>query len=171
MPGLTSSQTVGPYFHLGLIRDGQSNLVRADTKGERIAIEGLVTDGPGTPVTDAMIEIWQANASGKYAHPADTQDKPIDPAFQGHGRVGTDQNGRFRFSTIKPGPVPAPQHAMQAPHLEISIFMRGLLDRLVSRIYFPGEAANADDPILKSVGPSRQETLIARKAKDRKSVV
>jgi protocatechuate 3,4-dioxygenase, alpha subunit len=113
-------------------------------------------------VPDAMIEIWQANATGKYAHPEDLQDKPLDVGFKGHGRVATDQSGKFHFTTVKPGPVSGPENAMQAPHLEISIFMRGLLKQLVSRIYFPGESANSSDPILKLVDPTRRATLIAR---------
>jgi protocatechuate 3,4-dioxygenase, alpha subunit len=113
-------------------------------------------------VPDAMIEIWQANAAGKYAHPEDPQDKPLDPEFKGYGRVATDQHGKFRFTSIKPGPVPGPGNKTQAPHLEISIFMRGLLKQLVSRIYFPGDSANSSDPILNLIDPTRRETLIAR---------
>ena len=99
MTGLTSSQTIGPFFHHALLRDGQSTLAQPESRGERIVIEGLVTDGAGTPVTDAMIELWQANAAGRYDHPADTQDKPVDPAFHGFGRARTDMAGLYRFET------------------------------------------------------------------------
>ena len=162
MPGLTSSQTVGPYFHLGLMRDGQSILVQADTKGERIAIEGLVTDGQGTPVTDAMIEIWQANAAGRYDHSTDTQDKPLDPAFHGFGRTATDATGLYRFETIRPGAVPGRGNSLQAPHIAVTIFARGLLLHLTTRLYFAGEPLNDADPVLALVpDEAARQTLIA----------
>ena len=166
----TPSQTVGPFFHIGCSKLIVSDLSAPDVSGARIAIEGRILDGDGNPIPDAMIEIWQANAFGRYAHPADTQDKPLDPGFKGFGRVPTDQNGRFSFTTIKPGPVPGSNGTTQAPHLVASIFMRGLLKRLVSRIYFPSDPpssndpANASDPVLNSVDPDRRKTLIARKA-------
>jgi protocatechuate 3,4-dioxygenase alpha subunit len=131
--------------------------------GERLTIEGQVLDGDGQPVPDAVIEIWQANTHGKYAHPEDTQEKPLEPGFSGYGRVPTDDNGQFRFTTIKPGPVPCPRGKLQAPHLVVSVFMRGLLKRLVTRIYFPGEATNDSDFILSLVEPARRPTLIANK--------
>ena len=117
---------------------------------------------------DGVIEIWQANSYGKYAHPEDVQDKPIEKEFTGFGRVATDIGGCFRFSTIKPGRVPGPDAAngrptQQAPHLAISILTRGLLRRLVTRMYFPDEAANAEDFVLGLVEESRRQTLIARK--------
>ena len=162
MPGLTSSQTVGPYFHLGLIRDGQSTLVGPETKGERIAIEGLVTDGPGSPVTDAMIEIWQANAAGRYDHPTDTQDKPLDPAFHGFGRAAVDKTGHYRFETIRPGAVPGRGNALQAPHIAVTVFARGLLLHLNTRLYFAGEPLNDADPVLALVpDEAARQTLIA----------
>src|ERR1700682_1722012 len=140
----TTSQTVGPFFSIGfdwLIRD---NLVVPDASGERVTIEGRVLDGDGKPVPDAIIEIWQANAHGKYAHPEDTQDKPPEAGFKGFGRVPTDDDGRFRFTTIKPGRVPAPQGDLQAPHLNIAIFMRGMLKQVMTGIYFPGDSGNGD---------------------------
>jgi len=162
MPGLTSSQTVGPYFHLGLMRDGQSNMVRPETRGERIVIEGQVTDGLGTPVADAMIELWQANAAGRYDHPADSQDKPVDPAFHGFGRAATDATGLYRFETIKPGAVPGRGNSLQAPHVAVSIFARGLLLHLTTRLYFDGEALNDTDPVLALVpDAAARRTLIA----------
>ncbi len=119
-------------------------------------------DGDGLPVPDAVIEIWQANAHGKYAHPEDTQGKPVEPAFKGYGRIATDEQGRFRIITTKPGPVSGPDGTIQAPHLEISVFMRGLLKRLVTRIYFPGDRLNGTDPVLALVEPKRRDTLIAK---------
>jgi len=158
----TPSQTVGPFFHIGCSKLTVSDLAGTSVPGIRLAFEGRVLDGDGNPVPDAMIEIWQADASGKYACPADTQNKQLDPQFRGFGRVATDQNGRFRFTTVKPGSVPGPENTIQAPHLLVSIFMRGLLNRLVSRMYFPGDSLNDGDPVLKSVEPSRRKTLIAR---------
>jgi protocatechuate 3,4-dioxygenase alpha subunit len=158
----TPSQTVGPFFHIGCTKLMVSDLANPNVPGRHITVEGRILDGDRNSVPDAMIEIWQANAAGKYAHPEDLQDKPLDAEFKGYGRVATDQNGKFRFTTIKPGPVPGPENKMQAPHLEISIFMRGLLKQLVSRIYFPGDSANSSDPILTLVDPTRRETLIAR---------
>jgi protocatechuate 3,4-dioxygenase alpha subunit len=160
----TTSQTVGPFFSIGLSRLKQDNLVSADASGERATIEGCVLDGDGTPVLDALIEIWQANAYGKYAHPEDAQDKPLEPGFKGYGRIPTDDDGKFRFTTIKPGQVPGPDGKTQAPHIVVSVFARGLERRLVTRIYFPNESSNASDFVLNLVEPARRETLIATKA-------
>jgi protocatechuate 3,4-dioxygenase alpha subunit len=159
----TPSQTVGPFFTIGLSRLEKTVLAGPMVSGEKITIAGRVIDGEGKPVPDAMLEIWQANSHGKYAHPEDEQSKPLEPGFQGFGRVGVDENGEFRFTTIKPGPVPVPGGKMQAPHIAVSVFARGLLLRLVTRIYFPDEAANADDFVLNLVEPDRRGTLIARK--------
>lgn len=159
----TTSQTVGPFFSIGLDRLCTNNLAGPGVSGKRLKIEGQVLDGDGQPVPDAVIEIWQANTHGKYAHPEDTQEKPLEPGFSGYGRVPTDDNGQFRFTTIKPGSVPGPAGKTQAPHLVVSVFMRGLLKRLATRIYFPGEATNDSDFILSLVEPVRRPTLIARK--------
>ncbi len=159
----TTSQTVGPYFSIGLTRLRKADLVGSGVSGEKISISGRVIDGNGKPVPDAMLEIWQANSHGKYAHPEDTQNKTLEPAFQGYGRMGVDENGGFQFTTVKPGAVPGPDGKMQAPHIAVSVFARGLLLRLVTRIYFPEEAANADDYVLNLVEPARRGTLIARK--------
>lgn len=158
----TTSQTVGPFFQIGFEKFCCADLAPPEVPGERIALEGRVLDGDGIPVPDATLEIWQANAHGKYAHPDDHQDKPLEAGFKGYGRVATDEGGRFRFATIKPGPVPGPHGTTQAPHLVVSIFMRGLLKRLVTRVYFPNDSRNADDPVLKLVDRARRETLIAR---------
>ena len=158
----TTSQTVGPFFDIGLRRFCCADLTGPGVSGEKIAIEGRVLDGDGIPVPDAVLEVWQANAHGKYAHPEDTQAKPIEPAFKGYGRIATDEQGRFRILTIKPGPVLGPQGTTQAPHLEVSVFMRGLLKRLVTRIYFPDDARHVSDPVLALVDPLRRRTLIAK---------
>ena len=158
----TTSQTVGPFFTIGLTRMNRSELAGPGVSGEHVTIEGRVVDGDGALIPDAVIEIWQANSFGKYAHPEDLQDKPLEAGFWGYGRVPTDDRGRFSFTTIKPGAVPGPDGKMQAPHLAVSVFMRGLLKRLVTRIYFPDEAGNAGDFVLNLVEASRRETLIAR---------
>jgi protocatechuate 3,4-dioxygenase alpha subunit len=157
----TPSQTIGPFFAPSMLRSPM-NALDHGASGESIVIQGRVLDGSGAPVDDALIEIWQANAHGRYDHPDDTGDKPLDPAFHGFGRAGTDKNGGFRFTTIKPGAVAGSGGALQAPHINVSIFARGLLKRLVTRIYFPGEALNAADPVLRTAPPNRRETLIAR---------
>ena len=159
----TTSQTVGPYFSIGLTRLRKADLVGSSVSGEKITISGRVIDGEGKPVPDAMLEIWQANSHGKYAHPEDDQSKPLEPGFQGYGRMGVDENGGFAFTTVKPGAVPGPNGKMQAPHIAVSVFARGLLLRLVTRIYFPEEASNANDYVLNLVEPARRCTLIARK--------
>ncbi|MGA2981223.1 MAG: protocatechuate 3,4-dioxygenase subunit alpha [Terriglobales bacterium] len=159
----TTSQTVGPFFKIGLEWLNRDNLVNEGVSGERVTIQGRVFDGDGVPVPDAILEIWQANAHGKYDHPEDTQNKPLEPGFKGYGRVPVSAEGVFRFVTIKPGPVPGPNGKEQAPHLAISIFMRGLLKRLVTRMYFPDDTRNADDSILNLVEPARRPTLIAKK--------
>ena len=163
------SQTVGPFFHLGLDRPEWSDLTAGNPQGtplgERIVIEGRVLDGDGAPVPDALIELWQANAAGRYAHPDDRQtDKPLDPNFRGFGRVATDAEGRFRFTTIKPGPVPGRGNSLQAPHINVLLFSRGLLIHLHTRIYFEREAANAADPLLSSIEDAKvRGTLMARR--------
>jgi protocatechuate 3,4-dioxygenase alpha subunit len=159
----TSSQTVGPFFIIGCAWLDRAEIAGPGISGERVTIQGHVLDGDGKPVPDALIEIWQANSHGKYAHPEDTQDKPLDSGFLGFGRIPTDDNGKFRFTTIQPGSVPGPDGKAQAPHLVVSVFARGLLRRLVTRIYFPNAAANAADFILNLVPPDRRESLIAKK--------
>ena len=160
----TPSQTVGPFFHLGLARAEWADLSADNPAGEHIAIEGRVIDGDGAPVPDAVIELWQANAAGRYNHPDDRrEDKPIDPHFRGFGRVATDSAGRFRVVTVKPGPVPGRGNALQAPHINIALFARGLLKHLYTRIYFADEAANASDPLLSSIeDDSARRSLLAR---------
>jgi protocatechuate 3,4-dioxygenase, alpha subunit len=160
----TASQTVGPFFVIGCAWQDRKEIAPAGVSGERVTIEGRVLDGDAKPVPDALIEIWQANSQGKYAHPNDSQEKHIDPAFQGFGRIPTDDEGKFRFTTIKPGPAPGPGGKSQAPHLAVSVFARGLLKRLVTRIYFPDESSNGADYVLNLVEPGRRGTLIAKKS-------
>ena len=160
----TASQTVGPFFIIGLPDNALAELVSADDP-DAIRLGGVVLDGAGEPVDDALIEIWQANRAGRYAHPEDTRDDiPLQDGFDGFGRCATDPNGRYGFVTVKPGPVPAPKGGMQAPHIEMSVFARGLLKRLATRVYFPDETeANEADPVLSSIeNPAERSTLVAQ---------
>lgn len=164
---ITPSATVGPYFLYGLVPSyyGGSdlvtnNLVTPDVTGERIRIEGRVLDGDGAPIPDALIEIWQADGSGRYAHPNDTRALP-NSAFKGFGRASTNDEGRYFFETIKPGAVPGPDGKMQAPHIAVNFFARGVLKQMVTRIYFADESATASDAILALVPADRRHTLIA----------
>lgn len=148
----TASQTVGPFLHIGLAWLTIDRLGAAALPGERVTIEGQVIDGDGQPVADALIEFWQADAAGQYG----------GIGFCGFGRVPTDTQGRFQFETIKPSLVADPEGGQQAPHLLVSVFMRGLLKRLVTRLYFPDEPGNADDYVLRRVSSERRNTLVAR---------
>ena len=163
----TTWQTVGPFFSIGFKWLYRDNLAGPGVSGERVEISGRILDGDGKAVPDGILEIWQATSNGKYAHPDDPQEKPIEPGFAGYGRVPTDDEGRFRFTTIKPGRVPDPMGKLQAPHLAISVFTRGLLRRLITRIYFPDEASNSEDFALNLVKAERRGTLIARKTEGR----
>jgi protocatechuate 3,4-dioxygenase, alpha subunit len=167
--GITPSQTVGPFFAYCLTpRDYgypeifSNEIATDDAQGQRIRIEGRVLDGDGQPVSDAMVEIWQADGQGRYVQAAEAAARP-NTAFRGFGRSDTDADGRYSFATVKPGPVPGPNGAMQAPHINVSVFARGLLRHLFTRIYFEGEAANARDPILALVPQDGRGTLIARR--------
>jgi protocatechuate 3,4-dioxygenase, alpha subunit len=161
-PIATTSQTVGPFFSIGCDRLICTELAPPSVAGERVTIQGRVLDADGIGVPDALLELWQANSHGKYAHPEDTQPVQLEPNFAGFGRVPTGANAEFRFSTIKPGRVPGPGGKLQAPHIAVSVFARGLLRRLVTRIYFPNDPANADDFALNLVPRDRRETLIAK---------
>ena len=186
--GQTPSQTVGPFFHYGLPWKGGADLVgksdlgaRPDLfpeahyvlnlsspsgvpQGEMIDLRGRVIDGNGEPVPDAMLEIWQANAAGRYASLADRREEiPRDPHFIGFGRAATDADGEWHFRTIRPGRVPGPDGVLQAPHIALSVFGRGLLKRLATRIYFADCAENDADPILMSIPAGRRGTLIAQR--------
>jgi protocatechuate 3,4-dioxygenase alpha subunit len=159
---LTPSQTVGPFLHIALPWDDGPDVVPAGTPGA-VEIVGQVRDGAGALVPDALVETWQADPQGRFPHPDDPRGAaPGDPPFRGFGRCPTDGNGRFRIRTVKPGPLPTPDGGREAPHLDVSVFARGLLDRVVTRIYFADEdEANAADPVLQRVPSERRGTLLA----------
>jgi protocatechuate 3,4-dioxygenase alpha subunit len=167
----TASQTVGPFIAIGVEPVRIENVAPPGVNGERITLKGRVLDGDGQPVTDALVETWQANSHGKYAHPDDVQEKLLEDNFKGLGRVLTNNDGAFRLTTIKPGGVPGPDGTVQAPHMVVIVFMRGLLKHLVTRVYFPDEPANADDPVLKLVPAARHATLIAKKSAAERGVL
>lgn len=167
----TTWQTVGPFFNIGFSWLYRDNLAGPGVAGERVEIVGRIFDGDAKPVPDGIVEIWQANSQGKYAHPDDPQEKTDEAGFTGYGRVPTDDSGRFRFTTIKPGRVPGPDGKLQAPHLAVSVFTRGLLRRLITRLYFPDEPGNAEDFALDLVEASRRGTLIAKKIEGRDGVL
>jgi protocatechuate 3,4-dioxygenase, alpha subunit len=159
---MTGSQTVGPFFKIGF-----SWLYRADIgyearDGERVRVRGVVYDGDGLPVPDALVEIWQADTHGRYATGPDGQ-ATADAELMGFGRVPTDAQGAYEFRTVKPGRVQHPSGQLQAPHLSVIVFMRGLLKPVHSRLYFPDEPSNATDPVLAAVPEQRRRTLIASK--------
>ncbi|MFM7657516.1 MAG: protocatechuate 3,4-dioxygenase subunit alpha [Burkholderiaceae bacterium] len=161
--GLTPSQTVGPYLHIGFDWLATTDLATKDTPGERIRLEGQLVDAEGVAVPDGVIEIWQANAQGKYMSAADTVAQ--GEGFSGFGRCSTDVDGRFHFSTIKPGRVLAAAGGWQAPHIAVNIFARGLLKQLVTRIYFLGDA-HQEDWVMQQVPAARRATLIAQPIDD-----
>lgn len=172
----TPSQTAGPYVHIGLTpslhdisavyaHDLGAELLTPDTKGERITLTGQVFDGSGAPVSDAVIEIWQADAEGRYA-PGPAPAANAAPGFTGWGRKATDAEGRYRFETIKPGRVPGPDGQLMAPHITLWIVARGINTGLHTRLYFEDEAnANAGDFVLNRImGARRRQTLLARRS-------
>jgi len=182
----TPSQTAGPFVHIGLIphqagfdifgNTFSNVLVTPETKGERIRIEGHVYDGMGAPTRDVLLELWQANAAGRYNHPADRQEnKPVDPTFRGWGRTGTDfKTGLYAFETIKPGAVAGRHgHKPMAPHVNLWMVARGINIGLATRMYFSDEAErNSDDPVLNIIEqPMRRDTLIARREQRDGSIV
>ena len=156
----TPSQTVGPFFSLGLIRPSGNVLAAGDVPGERIRIEGAVVDGAGRPVEDALVEIWQADALGRYRHPLDPGSSEVDSGFSGFGRCQTDSSGAFVFHTVKPGGIVAPDGRPQAPHVNVVVFARGMLVHAFTRMYFADDHIE-DDPVLRTVDSSRRATLVA----------
>ena len=160
----TPSQTVGPFFQFGLLaRGGENIMITEHTQGQRIILHGQVIDGGGEAINDAMLEVWQADAQGIFSHPEDPRYGQVDKNFRGFGRSGTSNKElEYSFKTIKPGPVPLEGGQMQAPHINVSVFARGMLIHLITRIYFSDESANDSDPLLNSVeDPERRKTLIA----------
>ena len=163
--GITPSQTAGPYLRIGLFRTLVTPDVVDPGHPRAIRIAGRLLDGAGDAVPDGMVETWQADVSGRYRHPAGdgagarTTD---DDGFLGFGRSGTGADGGFVLTTIKPGPVPWPEGGMQAPHIAVVVFARGLLKHVVTRLYFPDEVeANAADPVLSRLSAAQRETLVA----------
>jgi protocatechuate 3,4-dioxygenase, alpha subunit len=162
----TPDQTVGPFFHYVLTPHAYpvpaifgNDLTAAGVAGAAITIEGRVLDGDDAPVPDALVEIWQADGAGRYTHPGDRRGG-VSNNFRGFGRADTDATGTFRFTTIRPGPVPGPGGRTQAPHVAAVIFARGLMRHLVTRFYFPAEPLNEADPILALVPAERRRTLM-----------
>jgi protocatechuate 3,4-dioxygenase alpha subunit len=161
----TPSQTVGPYFSMRLAGEGENRLAPAGTPGERLRVEGRVLDGDRAHIEDALLEIWQANAGGRYRHADDTRDEiALEEGFTGFGRAASDfSTGEYWFETVKPGPVPDPEGEWQAPHLNVVIQARGMLLPSFTRIYFSDEAAaNDHDMVLRMVPAARRSTLIAQ---------
>ena len=160
---LTPSQTVGPYFSMRLPFPEGPYVVPEGTPGA-VTVYGRLLDGAGDPVPDGLIETWQADPAGRFAHPADPRG-PVpdgDLSFRGFGRCPTGHDGTWKIVTLKPGPLPAGDGQAEAPHLDVSVFSRGMLDRTVTRIYFPDEqTANGNDPVLQTVPAHRRHTLVA----------
>ena len=188
MSGQTPWQTVGPFFHYALPWRGGADLVGAEDMGARpdlvppdhfmlhptaperavagevIHIVGRVLDGEGAPISDALVEIWQANAAGRYASPDDPRaELALDPGFTGFGRAATSAAGDYAFRTVRPGRVPGPGNSLQAPHIAVGVLGRGVIKRLVTRLYFEDEPGAEEDPILALVPEARRPTLIARR--------
>ena len=161
--GPTPSQTVGPFLRIGLNWQDESSVVPTGTAGA-VTIGGRLFDGEGEPIPDGIIETWQADPAGRFDHPDDPRgaaDSGI-PGFRGFGRSCTANDGSWFVTTVRPGPVPAADGTPQAPHLDVSVFARGMLNRVVTRIYFPEDTeAHAEDPVLRSLPPERRGTLVA----------
>jgi len=163
----TPSQTVGPFWAIGLSWADGPHVVPPGTEGA-IWVRGTLSDGAGDPVVDGLIETWQADPDGGFDHPDDPRGAVSYPEFRGFGRSGTADEGRWAVCTLKPGRVPDGEGGLQAPHIDVSVFARGLLDRVVTRIYFADEAAaNAEDPVLRSLpDDAARRTLVAAPAGD-----
>ena len=161
--GTTPSQTVGPYLHIGFDWLNTTELAGPGVAGERIVIQGRLLDADRAPIPDGVIEIWQANSQGCYAHPDDDRSVLRDAGFAGFGRTPTGAQGEFRFSTIKPGSVPSQNGQPQSPHIMVNVFARGLLRQAVTRIYFPDDD-HTSDPVMAMVPVDRRMTLIAQPA-------
>jgi protocatechuate 3,4-dioxygenase alpha subunit len=162
--GGLASQTIGPFYHFALTTNAALGcLARPEARGEHIRLRLRLLDGDGAPVPDGMLEIWQADAAGKYDHPADAQPLDPDPAFCGFGRLATDAEGCCVFDTVRPGHTPDGHGRCQASHINVTVFARGLLAHLYTRVYFDGDPALAEDPVLCLVPEERRATLVARR--------
>ncbi|OLF15434.1 protocatechuate 3,4-dioxygenase subunit alpha [Actinophytocola xanthii] len=161
--GLTPSQTVGPFFSHALTWLDGPDVVPESEPGA-FWLRGRVFDGAGEPVPDALVESWQASPEGRFDHPDDP--RGAVSGFRGYGRSATDDEGRWGIRTVLPGRVPGVDGRLQAPHIDLSVFARGLLDRVVTRVYFAGQPANAEDPVLSALSSDRRETLVAAVAQD-----
>jgi protocatechuate 3,4-dioxygenase, alpha subunit len=162
----TASQTVGPFFHLGMTYLERKIVVAEGAPGEQLTIRGKVLDGDGNAVPDAIVEVWQADSAGRYFGEIPSKNS-ASPRLRGFGRIETDDRGEFNFTTVKPGRVPSPDGSLQAPHIVITLFSRGLLKPLRTRIYFPDEPSNADDAVLRLVPQARRSTLMATRSRER----
>ncbi|MEM9684514.1 MAG: protocatechuate 3,4-dioxygenase subunit alpha [Pseudomonadota bacterium] len=180
MPKQTASNTIGPFFHHVMTPGGHgekemfsNRLAGKKTKGERIRVEGRILNGEGKPLRAAMLEIWQANAKGRYDSPVDDRpDVKLDRSFQGYGRVAAGNKGKYIFDTIKPGAVPGTGNAPQAPHINLALFAAAINVHLYTRLYFSDEAeANDIDPVLSTVDDARRDTLIAKRRKTKDGIV
>lgn len=183
--GQTPGQTLGPFFHQGLLRTRAAfqlpglctddvdvfgaTLAGPGTFGERLALEGVVYDGLGGPIGDALLELWQADAHGRYPHPLDPSGRGPDAVFRGFGRAATDERGTFSFVTVKPGCVPAAAGA-QAPHVNLVLGARGMTRHAFTRVYFEGDPGLAQDPVLALVPERRRHTLLAKASGQREGV-
>jgi len=158
----SGSQTVGPFFHFGLTHGVSSCIAEAWAPGEHLRLRVRVTDGAGDPVPDAMVEVWQANPDGKYVEPPARDGRTPPPDFRGYARQGTNANGTCEFETVKPGRLPDGQGGLQAPHLCLCLFARGMLRQLHTRVYFEGDSTLGEDAALARVPEERRATLLAR---------
>ncbi|MGQ3302226.1 protocatechuate 3,4-dioxygenase subunit alpha [Reyranella sp.] len=158
---LTPSQTIGPFYFGTVTNAYRQDLAGPGVAGEKIAIALTLHDAEGAIVPDGLLEIWQANSHGRYNHPEDRRNLPLNAGFEGFGRASTDTTGCARFGTVKPGRVPWPAGGLQAAHINVSVFARGVLNRLATRLYFEGDPALGEDPVLALVEPARRATLIA----------
>jgi protocatechuate 3,4-dioxygenase alpha subunit len=158
---ITASQTVGPFFSFSLTAKPVGQMRQPQTVGEPVRLVIRLFDGEEAPIPDGIIELWQADAAGKYDHPEDKQQQAVDATFCGFGRMGTDQNGTCVFETIRPGRVPGSTETRQAPHVNVIVLARGMLLPLFTRIYFADEPTNKDDAALLEVPEDRRSTLLA----------
>jgi protocatechuate 3,4-dioxygenase, beta subunit len=160
------TEVTGPLLGEGRVGETDHDLTvqhGGEPLGERIIVEGRVLDGDGRPIPDTLVEIWQANAAGRYRHDGDRHPAPLDPSFSGAGRCLTDGEGRWRFVTVKPGAYPWNNHpnAWRPAHIHFSLFGRSFTQRLITQMYFPGDPLLAFDPILQSVPEAARERLVS----------